>query len=579
MPQRTINIGTVGNDGTGDDLRTGGDKINQNFTEVYSDISALLLSGTNQAPNAGISFANSGIRFDGTTRDSNLTHTLLNVVDPTGTNVATLPDSTGTIALTSDIRPTIYSMVDSSYVQARQLTFLDSALAQMEFLDSAETLNIISGIVQGIPYNVVPLVDSTFSLGTPTHKWKDLYVSGSTIHLGGIKLVDGGGKLVIKDDATGATISNSVLDSAGVTAIISPEYLSNIASGVTSYEVNIGGISNVDSTWYVNGGGFDSSEPSNPDITLVRGLNYNFVNRSDSSDTLWIKTTPSDGTGDGVTTGFVEGTNGAQTFVWNVPFDAPEILYYKSEAVGGPYGRLLIHDQATFLNTTEVTALVDSDYVELRQIPQDFAYASLTGAPVLATVATSGAYSDLSGTPSLATVATSGAYSDLSGTPTAVSTFTNDADYLDSNTVLGVIDATYIQANQSTSSSSTVAYIQFGLDGTVAGSGGAITVNGVDGAGIITGLTMPVAGTVSNITVTSQTNAHSGGSLTHSAAIYKNNSYQTGVSKEVTGASDISLNETVSVSFAAGDKLKVTIDNDTGMDTHNHNVIVRFVES
>ena len=574
MPQRTINIGTVGNDGTGDDLRTGGDKINQNFTEVYSDLSALQLAGTNQAPNAGISFANSGIRFDGTTRDSNLTHTLLNVVDPTSANVATLPDSTGTIALTSDIRPTIYSMVDSSYVQARQLTFLDSALAQMEFLDSAETLNIISGIVQGIPYNVVPLVDSTFSLGTPTHKWKEIYVSGSTIHLGGIKLVDGGGKLVIKDDTTGATISNSVIDSAGVTAIISPEYLSNIASGVTSYEVNIGGILNVDSTWHVNGGGFDSSEASNPDITLVRGLNYNFVNRSDSSDSLWIKTTPSDGTGDGVTTGFVDGTNGAQTFVWNVPFDAPEILYYKSEAVGGPYGRLLIHDQATFLNSTEVTNLVDSAYVQARQ---DYAYASLTDAPVLATVATSGAYSDLSGTPSLATVATSGAYSDLSGTPTAVSSFTNDANYLDSSTVTGVIDATYIQANQSTSS--TVAYIQFGLDGTVAGSGGALTVNGVDGAGIITGLTMPVAGTVSNITVTSQTNAHSGGSLTHSAAIYKNNSYQTGVSKEVTGAGDISLNETVSVSFAAGDKLKVTIDNDTGMDTHNHNVIVRFVES
>ena len=55
---------------------------------------------------------------------------------------------------------------------------------------------------------------------------------------------------------------------------------------------------------------------------------------------------------------------------------------------------------------------VDSAYVQARQTPQDFAYASLTGAP------------------------------------TNVSQFANDANYLDSNTVTGVIDATYVQSNQ-----------------------------------------------------------------------------------------------------------------------------------
>lgn len=36
MAQQTINIGTVGDDGTGDDLRTAGGKINDNFTELYA---------------------------------------------------------------------------------------------------------------------------------------------------------------------------------------------------------------------------------------------------------------------------------------------------------------------------------------------------------------------------------------------------------------------------------------------------------------------------------------------------------------------------------------------------------------
>lgn len=37
MAQQTINIGSAPDDGTGDTLRDGGDKINDNFTELYTD--------------------------------------------------------------------------------------------------------------------------------------------------------------------------------------------------------------------------------------------------------------------------------------------------------------------------------------------------------------------------------------------------------------------------------------------------------------------------------------------------------------------------------------------------------------
>ena len=37
MAQQTINIGSVANDGTGDPLRDAFGKINENFTELYSD--------------------------------------------------------------------------------------------------------------------------------------------------------------------------------------------------------------------------------------------------------------------------------------------------------------------------------------------------------------------------------------------------------------------------------------------------------------------------------------------------------------------------------------------------------------
>lgn len=38
MAQQTIDLGAAPNDGLGDDLRTGGDKINDNFTELYASV-------------------------------------------------------------------------------------------------------------------------------------------------------------------------------------------------------------------------------------------------------------------------------------------------------------------------------------------------------------------------------------------------------------------------------------------------------------------------------------------------------------------------------------------------------------
>jgi len=38
MSKQTVGIGSTADDGTGDSLRTGGDKINDNFTEIYTKL-------------------------------------------------------------------------------------------------------------------------------------------------------------------------------------------------------------------------------------------------------------------------------------------------------------------------------------------------------------------------------------------------------------------------------------------------------------------------------------------------------------------------------------------------------------
>tara|TARA_B100000287_G_scaffold104187_1_gene96405 strand:+ start:611 stop:1369 length:759 start_codon:yes stop_codon:yes gene_type:complete len=55
MALQTLNIGTAANDGTGDNLRVGGDKINDNFSEIYttfgngSALSSLAVTAINNA--------------------------------------------------------------------------------------------------------------------------------------------------------------------------------------------------------------------------------------------------------------------------------------------------------------------------------------------------------------------------------------------------------------------------------------------------------------------------------------------------------------------------------------------------
>ena len=90
MAKQTIGIGSAANDGTGDPLRTAFDKINDNFSEIYtelggSSLSSLSLSGNalisdvtnsdiNITPNGtGVVIINSNLEVKGTTTEINAT--------------------------------------------------------------------------------------------------------------------------------------------------------------------------------------------------------------------------------------------------------------------------------------------------------------------------------------------------------------------------------------------------------------------------------------------------------------------------------------------------------------------------
>lgn len=141
----------------------------------------------------------------------------------------------------------------------------------------------------------------------------------------------------------------------------------------------------------------------------------------------------------------------ARTLIWNTSATAQTLpAAYGSEAIQPGYGWIVADESSvavaalggfasmhgkwavSAISTDEALGSVDMSAAGVALIADVVAtiggggggggggpvsWASVTGKPTFAAVATSGSYDDLSDKPALATVATSGLYSDLSGTP------------------------------------------------------------------------------------------------------------------------------------------------------------------
>ena len=139
MAYQDLGLGTTADDGTGDTLRAGGDKINDNFVELYT------LLGTGSALSSGIS----------------ATATVVTLASPTITGVMSFPDGTAgapSITNTGDTNCGLY------FSAADTLSFTAGGTAQFTMADGA----------------VAPVTDSDVDLGTSSLYFKNAYIDDIT---------------------------------------------------------------------------------------------------------------------------------------------------------------------------------------------------------------------------------------------------------------------------------------------------------------------------------------------------------------------------------------------------------------
>tara|TARA_B100000989_G_scaffold265317_1_gene218141 strand:- start:111 stop:1835 length:1725 start_codon:yes stop_codon:yes gene_type:complete len=159
-----------------------------NISARFRSDSLQLINGTN------LYIGGTGsIQFEGANADAH--ETSLQVTEPTADRTITLPDSTGTVALTSDL---------TSYITA----------------SSTDTLTNKTIGAATIAGNLIPDTNEAYDLGSSTNRFNDIYLAGDTVDIGGTKLSkDASGDIDIKDSGGNRKIIKAaaieLFDSAG----------------------------------------------------------------------------------------------------------------------------------------------------------------------------------------------------------------------------------------------------------------------------------------------------------------------------------------------------------------------------
>ena len=182
MAYQSLGLGSSANDGTGDDLRTGGDKINDNFVEIYTKLgngSALtsdtvaLLTATQTLTNktltsptvSGLTLSDASIVLEGATADAS--EPTITVTDPTADRTITIPDATGTVSLVTGTETltnktlTAPKFADAGFIAdangAEQIIFQTTASAVNEI----EITNAATGGAASAGTSTAPIIGAS----------------------------------------------------------------------------------------------------------------------------------------------------------------------------------------------------------------------------------------------------------------------------------------------------------------------------------------------------------------------------------------------------------------------------------
>ena len=260
MAKQTLNKGSSANDGTGDTLRVGAQKINENFTELYG-----ILGGNSL--NSGISFDSStkGIIFEGSSADDH--ETFLVPTNATADRTITLPNLTGTVSLITATETLTNKTLTSPVVNSPVLTTpqINDTSSDHQYIVAVSELAADRNVT-------LPLLagDDTFTFNAHTQTLTNKTLTTPTINSPkiGTEIQDANGNELVEITATGSAVNHFKVTNAATG--------DNVTLEATGSDTNVG---------------FNVTSKGTGLVTVTTGVAFSHIEQTANGAVSLVKTT------------------------------------------------------------------------------------------------------------------------------------------------------------------------------------------------------------------------------------------------------------------------------------------------
>ena len=253
----------------------------------------------------------------------------------------------------------VINLVDSAYVNAR----LDDTL----FLDSAEAHNILDSMFGNLDQHLVPISNETFDLGDSTRRFRDLYLSGTSVTFGNIVMSEHNGAARFTNHTTGAevkvdvaNVNTHLIDSSVILDVADSNYVKTV-----QYLDNEKAIFGTDDDMEISHSGTNGLIKSTTGSLVLQGSTVR-IQDAGSSQTAFSAS-------NGIATLLFENsaklatTTYGATVTGSLVADSASVtkLRLNNELVDSAWVNARL-DTTSFLDSAEAIDLIDSAYVNAR---------------------------------------------------------------------------------------------------------------------------------------------------------------------------------------------------------------------
>lgn len=223
MTQQIIDFGSFPNDPDADAIRAAFQKVQNNFTELYG---ITLSTGVSEL------IAGPGLAQNRSTGNITLNANISNIRLYTG--------STNSLVFGTTSSPTSANVTTTSSISPIYIDLAPTIkTGNANFTGTTYTANFsMTGFVNS---NLLPGANEVYDLGSPTKRWRDLFLSGNSLQLGTVTVNSDGANILIPNVVVSGNIAAGNITSGTVSGNLITAVQPNITSVGTLAELEVSG--------------------------------------------------------------------------------------------------------------------------------------------------------------------------------------------------------------------------------------------------------------------------------------------------------------------------------------------------